>query len=73
MGTRIGWISSALTRIGHALAFALGRKRSNNAGARPEEPSSSAPVECLAPAERPLRDSQKGEQSRSKYIPRVHY
>jgi hypothetical protein len=73
MGTRIGLISSALTRIGHALTFALGRKRSNNAGARPEEPSSSAPVGCLAPAERPLRDSQKGEQSRSRYIPRVHY
>jgi hypothetical protein len=73
MGTRSGLISSALTRIGHALAFALGRKRSNNAGARPEEPSSSAPVECLAPAEQPLWDSQKGEQSRSKYIPRVHY
>ena len=73
MGTRIGLISSALTRIGHALAFALGRKRSNNAGARPEEPRSSAPVKSPVPAGQPLRDSKKGEQRRSEYIPRVPY
>ncbi|HWS62204.1 MAG TPA: hypothetical protein VN325_05585 [Steroidobacteraceae bacterium] len=73
MGTRIGLISSALTRIGHALAFALGRKRSNNAGARPEEPRGWAPVEPPASDEQPLRASQKGDQRRSEYIPRVPY
>ena len=71
MGTRIGLISSALTQIGRALAYALGHGRTNNAGARPEEPNSSAPVEPPAPDEQPLHVSQKRDQRRSGSVPRV--